>query len=120
MKVDGVYILDAELHPMIKRAENGDLEAQLILAEAFGDGKNAVKSPQVAAYFEQKIFDSTEDTLVKLGALWNLAVRANQEDDYPLMKKRFNKVIDFMQENIPMEEWDFSLFDYMDKFLQSS
>ncbi|WP_020534870.1 hypothetical protein [Lewinella cohaerens] len=114
---DQNYILDAELLPMIAKAENGDLEAQLILAEAFGEGKNASESPNMAAYFEQMIFNSTEDTLVKFSILWNLAIRAKQQQDYSLMKLRFHDAIDFMQENIPMEEWDFSLFGLMEDFL---
>jgi len=35
------------------------------------------------------------------------------------MKARFHKVIDFMQQNMPMEEWDFSLFDFMEVYIQS-
>lgn len=111
-------LLDAELHPLIVKAENGDLDSQMILLEAFDEGKNAAKSPELAEYFEQKIYDSTDDLLVKLGVLWNVAVRAGHKGDYSTMKTQFSKVIDFMQENLPMEEWDFSLFSLMEDFLE--
>ena len=112
------YVISADLYPLINQAENGDLEAQLTLLEAFDEGKGASKSSEVVAYLEQKIFDTSEDTLVKLGILWNRAIRSGHIGEYQIMKVQFNETIDFMQENIPMEEWDFSLFDLMSEFLQ--
>ena len=103
---------------IFSKAEEGDLDAQLTLLEAFDEGKNAARSAELVSYIEQKIFNSSDDLMVKLGVLWNIAVRAGHRGDYPTMKTQFNRVIIFMQENIPMEEWDFSLFEHMSDFLE--
>ena len=103
----------------MKEAEHGCLQSQIALAQAFGSGIGAKKDPELAAYYDLKIYESTDDDRVKLAVLWNLAIREKDKGNYEAMKEKFQVVIDFMQENMPMEDWDFSLFDLMESYTQS-
>jgi len=116
---DKFFMLDADLLNHIKQAENGCVESLVTLVDAFGEGNGAKQDPELAAYFERKIYELASDNILKLSVLWNLAIRAKQQGQYETMKARFHKVIDFMQQNIPMEEWDFSLFDFMEVYTQN-
>ena len=113
------FLLDTQLLKHVKEAEIGCLDSQIALAEAFGCGVGAKKDPELAAYYERKIYESTVDDRIKLAALWNLAIREKEKGNYEAMKEKFQVVIDFMRENMPMEDWDFSLFNFMETYTQS-
>ena len=117
-KSGGLYLMDSELIPLIEKAQNGCLLSQCTLADAFCCGEGAKKNEELARYFEKLMFNNTDDNRVKLGVLWNPAIREYQRGNYDKMIEKFNIAIDFMQENIPMEKWDFSLFAIMEKYTQ--
>lgn len=117
-KSGGLYLMDSELIPLIEKAQNGCLLSQCALADAFCCGEGAKKNEELARYFEKLMFNNTDDNRVKLGVLWNPAIREYQRGNYDKMIEKFNIVIDFMQENIPMEKWDFSLFAIMEEYTQ--
>ncbi|MCB0651508.1 MAG: hypothetical protein KDC85_09560 [Saprospiraceae bacterium] len=115
---DNSFMIDSDLLPLFDKAENGCLSSQIKLAVAFCEGEGAKKNEALARKFEKLMFDTTDDYRFKLAALWNPAIRAHERGDLEDMKAYFHKVIDFMQENVPMEKWDFSLFEVMEKLTQ--
>ena len=117
-KSGGLYLMDSDLIPFIEKAENGCLDSQATLANAFCCGEGAKKNEELARYFEKLMFNNTDDNRVKLGEIWNPAIREYDRGNYDKMIEKFNIAIDFMQENIPMEKWDFSLFAIMEEYTQ--
>ena len=115
---DKLYMLDAELLPLIEKANNGCFDSQVELANAFTHGEGAKINDSLAAKYEEMIFDATDNNLAKLAILWNIAIREKDAGEYEAMQQHFHTVINFMQENIPMKEWDFSLFAMMEEFTQ--
>ena len=110
------FMMDSELLPLLEKAKNGCFESQVILADAFSHGNGAKQDENLASEYEQMIFENTQDVDIKLGVLWNRAMKEKNARNYKVMIENFNKVIDFMQENIPMQEWDFTLFAMMEEF----
>lgn len=113
-----LYLMDSDLIPLIEKAHNGCLRSQSKLAKAFCSGIGAKKNETLARHFEKLMFETTDDNRVKLAALWNPAIREYERGNYDEMIERFNMAIDFMQHNIPMEKWDFSLFVIMEEYTQ--
>ena len=69
------------------------------------------------AYYLNKIYETSSDNTHKVAALWDLALIEKGKGNIVEMEKKFNIVIDFMQENIPMKEWEFIHFDWMEIFI---
>ena len=115
---DSLYLMDSDLIPLIEKAQNGCLLSQSTLANAFCRGEGAKKNEKLARHFEKLMFETTDDDRVKLAALWNPAIREYERGNYSKMIEKFNIAIDFMQDNIPMEKWDFSLFAIMEEYSQ--
>ena len=108
-------IIDAELLPLKKKAKAGDIDALIKLSEAFRTGKKAKKNYTLSKEYAEKLFDSLDDKyeLAKYYTLWNLAVLEADYGNYENLKERFYQIIDFMQKNIPMEDWKFEIFDWI-------
>ncbi len=115
---NGSFLMDAELISLIDKANDGCLISQSKLAIAFCRGDGAKKNEKLALHFEKLMSENTNDNRIKLAALWNPAIREYERGNYQVMIEKFNIAIDFMQENIPMEKWDFSLFEIMEKYTQ--
>lgn len=115
---DNLFMVDADLLPLFEKARNGCLDSQLKLVIAFNDGERAKKNEKLTSELEKLIFKTADDSKLKLAALWNPAIREFEKGNYNKMIEKFNIVIDFMQENIPMEKWDFSLFAIMEECTQ--
>ncbi len=115
---DSFYILDAELLPLIEKADNGCFDAQMDLSEAFTHGEGAKINNKLASKYGRMLFESTDNNRLKLGILWNEAILEKEAGNYEEMVAGFHVVINFMQENMPMDEWDFSLFAQMEEFTQ--
>jgi hypothetical protein len=110
-------LMDVSLQELIPQAEEGCVISQATLLEAFEEGKGAQKSEDLVYYFEEKLIESTSDPKFELGVLWNRALRKKDRGDFEGMKDGFHQVINFMQNNMEMEDWDFSLFELMEGFL---
>ena len=113
-------LVDLDLFDYFIPAEKGCIDSQLTLIEAFDKGLGAQRSSRLQAYFEDKLFETTDDNRVKLGITWNQALKAGRIRRYDEMKQGFNKAIDFMQMEMPMEDWDFELFEYMELYTQGA
>ena len=113
-------LVDLDLFDYLIPAENGCIDSQLALIAVFEKGLGAQCSLRLQAYFEDKLFETTDDNRVKLGIIWNQALKAGRRGRYDEMKKGFNKAIDFMQMEMPMEDWDFELFEYMELYTQGA
>ena len=116
-KSNDFFIMDAELLPLVEEAENGCLYSQMVLTDAFSTGKKAKRDLDKKEYFLKKIYATAEQNIHKLSALWDLALIERYRGNDDLMREKFNIAIDFMQENMPMEEWDFELFYWIEKFV---
>jgi hypothetical protein len=112
-------MLDIELMKYVEPAENGCIDSQLELIDAFESGIGTKQDSELAAYIGRKLYKLTDDNRVKLGLLWNEALLERNRGNYDKMKEGFHQVINFMQKNMPMEEWDFSLFEDMEFYTQS-
>ena len=109
------FMIDAELLPLVHDANEGCLYSQMMLAHAFGQGEGAKKDRELETKYEEMIFETTDNNVEKVAVLWNAAMK---EKDREKKKEKFNVVIDFMQEHLPMEEWDFELFAIMESHIQ--
>jgi len=94
------YMLDADLLPLMDKAENGCYYAQVDLLHTF-----------------TYVYDNTEDNLMKLAVLWNLAVREKELGNPELMKAKFEEAIRFKVENLPVDKWDFDMFSWAEKHI---
>lgn len=112
------YLLDAELLPFIEKAKKGCIMSQAELANAFSEGKGASMNIELAKKYHEMLFNSTNDEIIELVSIWNIAISENRLGNYENMKDILHFAIDFMQEHIPMEEWDFSLFQIMKELTQ--
>lgn len=109
-------LMDSQLLPLITKAENGDISAQAKLSEIFWKGQGTQKNYQKAKQYLDMLLNSSEaeeNKILALGCLFNLALMEKDFGHFEAMKNGFHKVIDFMQEQIPMEDWDFTLFETM-------
>lgn len=112
------FLIDTVLLPLIEQAEKGCFDSQVELIDAFTHGRGTKVDDALAAKYEAMLFENTNDPIVKLAILWNAAIYRKQKGEYEAMKRQFQITIDFMQEHIPMEEWDFSLFAQMEEYTQ--
>ncbi len=117
-KSENLFMIDSDLLPLINKARDGCVNSQIDLSIAFGDGEGAKKNEKLAREFEALIFNTTDNNNLKLAALWNPAIREGENGNFEAMIDQFHLAIDFMQENIPMENWDFELFAIMEKLTQ--
>jgi hypothetical protein len=116
---DDAILVDAELLPLFEKARNGCLDSQLKLITAFSDGTGAKKNEVLTSELEAMIFNSTDNNRFKLAALWNPAIRESEKGNSDEMIAQFHRIIYFMQEHIPMQEWNFDLFTGMEKLINS-
>ncbi|MFK7979266.1 MAG: hypothetical protein AB8G86_04755 [Saprospiraceae bacterium] len=115
---ENAYLLDIDLLPFVEKAENGCFDSQVHLLEAFTFGYGVKKNKALEEKYGKMVYENTDDDSVKLAILWNLANRAYDYGNYEEMEIRFNEVIKFMQNNIPMDEWTFELFELMKERLE--
>lgn len=114
------YLLDADLLPLMGKAENGCYYAQIDLLHAFTYGNGAKRDRQLEKKYAEMVYESTEDSLMKLAVLWNLAVREKELGNHELMKAKFEEAIRFKVENLPVDKWDFNMFLWMEKHIYGS
>jgi hypothetical protein len=112
------YIMDAKLLEFIEEADQGCETSIAELCNAFSFGEGAQMNTQLATEINTILFDHTENALLKLAIIYNEALFC--KNDREKMIEGFHKTIDFMQAHIPMEEWDFSLFAWMEEYTQLS
>jgi hypothetical protein len=110
---EDAILIDAELLPLFKKAEQGCLKAQVGLSVAFCRGEGARKNEKAARKYETMIFNNTDDVFIQLGTLYNPAIRAHERKDKAEMIRYFERSLYFMLRNIPMQQWDFSLLAKM-------
>ena len=112
---DELVIMDAQLLVLKEKAESGNADALADLAHAFRTGEGAGKNYSLAKKYNELLLNSLdgENVLGKYYVLWNLAVLEADYGNYENLKKRFYQIIDFMVNNIPMEEWNFDVFDWI-------
>lgn len=111
------FIINAELLPLMEKANNGCFDS-LIEVVSYLDDNPIERNLETTLHYHHLIFKNSNDLRVKLAALWNSAISYKDAGRYNDMEKQFHVAIDFMQENIPMEDWDFSLFYLMEEFTQ--
>ena len=112
------YLMDADLLPIAREAAEGCFDSQVTIIGAFTDGEGAKPNPILARFYEEMLFKNTDNEFIKLEILWNYAMAEKNAQNYSAMVEKFQDVIDFMQEHIPMSEWDFSLFAQMKEYIQ--
>lgn len=111
------FIINAELYPLIEKANKGCFDSLLEVATFLGE--NALdRNLEASLYYNQLIFQNTDILNLKLAALWNSAISFKLAGKFQEMEHQFHVAIDFMQENIPMKDWDFELFYLMEEFTQ--
>lgn len=110
-------IMDADLLVLLEKAKSGDIDALIDLGHAFNDGKRAGKNYTLAKKYLEQLLDTLDDEyeLAKYYTLWNLAVLEADYGNYENLKQRFYQIIDFMVNHIPMEEWKFDVFGWIEE-----
>ena len=114
------YMLDADLLPLMDKAENGCYYAQVDLLHAFTYGNGAKRDRQLEKKYATMVYDNTEDNLMKLAVLWNLAMREKELGNLELMKVKFEEAIRFKVGNLPVDKWDFDMFSWAEKHIYDS
>lgn len=114
------FIIDSELLPLFEKAENGCFDSIVDLAIAFGEGNGAKIDYELAGKYEAMMLGQTDDNELKLRLLWNKAVYHRDRADYDLMEEQFKIVVAFMLKNIPVSEWNFSLFEMIEELSQET
>ncbi|MCB0517383.1 MAG: hypothetical protein H6577_23685 [Lewinellaceae bacterium] len=56
--------------------------------------------------------------LARYDILWNLVLLEGKFNGKEAMIKAFYEMLDFMRENIPLKDWDFSQFEFIGELIQ--
>lgn len=124
-KPNAFHLMDASLLPLIQSAESGCIDSQEELFLTFADGINSTKNYEMAEYFLDLALDTVNNTFnvnpkAKYSILWNKVMLTNQKGDFETTKSNFSQMIEFMLASVPVEEWDFSQFDYIKNIIDEN
>ena len=111
------YMLDADLLPLMDKAESGCYYAQVDLLHAFTYGNGAKRDRKLEKKYATMVYNNTEDSLMKLAVLWNLAMREKELGNLELMKAKFEEAIRFKVAHLPVDKWDFDMFSWTEKHI---
>ena len=117
VNLDDFFIIDAELLPLVEKAEEGCLSSQQRLFEVFVDGDKAKVNYEIAVYYLDLAYKTINhlnlpenefNNKIRQNILWNKAQTLGLKGDVEATKEAFFEMIDFMRDNLPLEDWNFS------------
>jgi len=114
-------IFDVELFPFIQDANNGDIDAIMKVAYAFMSGENAKANYDIAIRYFDLLFKSLDESyyMERHQIQFNIAIIEAKKGNYEELKLRFYNIIKQLYKEVPIEEWNFDVFDWMKECINS-
>lgn len=122
------YLMDADLLPLMKKAESGCIDSQEKLFFAFwgnGEEPKAKKNYEMAKYYLKMSYEGLSDSkdlghnIARYCILWDKVLLEGQFKGKEAMTNAFYEMIDYMREHIPLEEWDYSNFRFFERLINA-
>lgn len=120
---DDFPLIDTELLSLIEKAEEGCVTSQEELYVAFSEGVKAKENYEAASYYLDLAYNTLDDLndenhlLARYDILWNKVLLEGKFKNKKAMKQAFYEMLDFIRVNIPLENWDFSQFEFMGELI---
>lgn len=114
-------IFDVDLFPFIQDANNGDIDAIMKVAYAFMNGENATANYDIAIRYFHLLFKSLDKNqyMARHKVQFNIATIEAKRGNYEELKLRFYNIIKQLYQEVPFEEWNFEVFDWMKECVNS-
>jgi len=111
-----VFLMDAKLYPLLNEAKNGCITAQGKLSDAFFLGQGADINYKLAEKYQRMIIEQCDNDFyeLKLNMLVALGVGNRLRGNISKMEYWFREAMKYMTEEMPLEEWDFSIVEIME------
>ena len=123
---DDFFICDSSLLPLVEKAEEGCLASQQKLFESFADGKGTKVNLEIASYYIELAHttvnqyddgDNEYNKLIRQDILWNRLQIAGMKEDVEASKNAFFELLDYLRNEVPLEEWDFSRLEFIQQII---
>ena len=117
-KSPGALISD-KYFPVIEEAENGNFDAKCEMAHLFTNGGEGIKTNYtLAVYYADQILDwalnQQNDPYVRVENLKNRGVIEGMEHNWEEARKYFLQAFRIMVNNFEPENWDMSVYDFLE------
>jgi len=108
-------LIDSELIPLFKQAEQGQIDAIIDLAYSFYKGKGAKIDDGLAIKYFEMLFEALPEHqyLARYHAQFNIANIEARRGNYDELILRFYNMTKLMYKDFPFEEWRFDDFAWM-------
>ena len=121
------YNVNSSLFSVIERATLGSITALYELCIAHKKGDKVNKDLEIASlfaleimYFLEKENRTIDNAELYIQILLEYALIEKERENYEIMKESFNDVVSNMQKFIPIEKWDYSIFEIIEQSMKES